>query len=96
MAYNFNTDIIQARADFSKLEMSTLNRYKRKYKLKPPRNNPTPTKEELAMLVSKHFANIPIEDEIEIIETFLETINSVGTQLRTFRILRSSSIWQIN
>jgi len=57
--------------DFNKLDVATLKRYKRSYKLRLRHNS---TKTELVNAVSKHFASLPV-NENEIIEAFLETIN---------------------
>ena len=53
--------------DFSKLDMATLKRYKRHYRLKTRQNV---TKTELALAVSKHFASQTV-DEADTISLFM-------------------------
>jgi histone deacetylase complex subunit SAP30 len=58
--------------DFAKLDIVALKKYKRTYKLRVRHNC---TKAELVTAVTKHFATLPV-NEIEIIESFLETLNN--------------------
>mmetsp|Transcript_17440 Transcript_17440/g.43866 ORF Transcript_17440/g.43866 Transcript_17440/m.43866 type:complete len:123 (+) Transcript_17440:67-435(+) len=53
--------------DFTKLDMATLKRYKRHYRLKTRQNV---TKTELAMAVAKHFASQTV-DEADTISLFM-------------------------
>ena len=53
--------------DFTKLDMATLKRYKRHYRLKTRQNV---TKTELALAVSKHFASQTV-DEADTISLFM-------------------------
>ena len=53
--------------DFTKLDMATLKRYKRHYRLKTRQNV---TKTELAMAVAKHFASTTV-DEADTISLFM-------------------------
>ena len=53
--------------DFSKLDMATLKRYKRHYRLKTRQNV---TKTELAQAVAKHFASQTV-DEADTISLFM-------------------------
>ena len=53
--------------DFSKLDMATLKRYKRHYRLKTRQNV---TKTELALAVAKHFASQTV-DEADTISLFM-------------------------
>jgi len=52
--------------------MTALKRYKRSYKLRTRHNS---SKTELVTAITKHFATIPV-NEVEIIELFLETVNT--------------------
>jgi histone deacetylase complex subunit SAP30 len=58
--------------DFSKLDMAALKRYKRTFKLRTRHNS---TKVELIAAITKHFTTLHV-NEVEIIEAFLETMNS--------------------
>lgn len=53
--------------DFSKLDMATLKRYKRHYRLKTRQNV---TKTELSLAVAKHFASTTV-DEADTISLFM-------------------------
>ena len=53
--------------DFTKLDMATLKRYKKHYRLKTRQNV---TKTELALAVAKHFASTHV-DEAETIQLFM-------------------------
>ena len=53
--------------DFTKLDMATLKRYKRHYRLKTRQNV---TKTELALAVAKHFASQTV-DEADTISLFM-------------------------
>jgi len=80
--HSSNNNIIQNKlrrndrqaVDFSELDITSLKRYKRLYKL---RTRNSSSKPELVSAVSKHFATISV-NELEIIEQFLEIINSQG------------------
>ena len=80
-ALTFQTTIILTRAraqtvDFTKLDMATLKRYKRHYRLKTRQNV---TKTELALAVAKHFASQHV-DEAETIQLFVYSARSSTLQ----------------
>merc|ERR1712196_351709 len=62
--------------DFSKLDMGTLKRYKRHYRLKTRQNV---TKTELAQAVARHFASQHV-DEAETIQLFMYSARSGSMQ----------------
>mmetsp|Transcript_45046 Transcript_45046/g.108084 ORF Transcript_45046/g.108084 Transcript_45046/m.108084 type:complete len:146 (-) Transcript_45046:216-653(-) len=62
--------------DFTKLDMATLKRYKRHYRLKTRQNV---TKTELALAVAKHFASQHV-DEAETIQLFVYSARSSTLQ----------------
>jgi len=61
-------------ADFSKLDMGTLKRYKRHYKLRTKHNS---NKTELAATVSKHFSSQAVL-EMETISFFVYAVKNQG------------------
>lgn len=63
--------------DFSKLDMATLKRYKRHYRLKTRQNV---TKTELATAVAKHFASQTV-DEADTISLFMYSARAGGLDL---------------
>tara|TARA_B110001452_G_scaffold186825_1_gene157283 strand:+ start:1012 stop:1629 length:618 start_codon:yes stop_codon:yes gene_type:complete len=62
--------------DFTKLDMATLKRYKKHYRLKTRQNV---TKTELALAVAKHFASTHV-DEAETIQLFMYSARSSTLQ----------------
>ena len=62
--------------DFNKLDMATLKRYKKHYRLKTRQNV---TKNELALAVAKHFASTHV-DEAETIQLFMYSARSSTLQ----------------
>jgi histone deacetylase complex subunit SAP30 len=62
--------------DFTKLDMATLKRYKRHYRLKTRQNV---TKTELALAVAKHFA-LQTVDEADTISLFMYSARAGSLQ----------------
>ena len=62
--------------DFTKLDMQTLKRYKRHYRLKTRQNV---TKTELALAVAKHFASQTV-DEADTISLFMYSARAGSLQ----------------
>eukprot|EP01114_Cavostelium_apophysatum_P024943 TRINITY_DN9996_c0_g1_i1.p1 TRINITY_DN9996_c0_g1~~TRINITY_DN9996_c0_g1_i1.p1 ORF type:complete len:107 (+),score=17.75 TRINITY_DN9996_c0_g1_i1:78-398(+) len=58
--------------DLSKLDIGALKRYKRTYKLRLRHNS---SRAELLTAINKHFSGLAV-NEAEILEVFLETLNS--------------------
>lgn len=63
----------QAVVDLGKLDISALRKYQRHYGVRTKANSKNPDKEELARAVSKHFAELVVDEE-ETIESFVSTL----------------------
>ena len=76
-------DFVKSRnltVDFTKLDMATLKRYKRHYRLKTRQNV---TKTELALAVAKHFASQTV-DEADTISLFMYSARAVHYDRRDY------------
>jgi len=58
--------------DLSKLNVHTLKRYKKHYKLKPKHRT---TKAELVTIVNKHFAQMKVKEQ-DVIEDFIHALKT--------------------
>ena len=74
-SYSLINFIYSIDVDFDKLQVQTLRRYKKFYKVS---TRPGMNKAQLAEIISKHFKNLPIPDEKIVLTYFIYSVKHLA------------------